>query len=362
VALLELVTVGLTAGAVSNDVGFRPFRPLDAAAYALLAVSAGTMLGPRRWRWAEFLIALAAAVAYASLGYSTKSPYFVGLLAAGFTAVEPARWRRTALLAAVSIVGFVIAGLVSSQPAAFGLLAVAALVIGQVAAELKARDARRAQQLHDEAARLQVAEERLRIARELHDVVSHSIAMISVQAGVAAHVIDENPEQAREALRAIKVASKEAMHDLRGILGVLRQMDEVEPLAPAPGLGQLEGLAEAMTRAGLRVSTAVTGPARPLPPAVDLTGFRVVQESLTNVLRHAHGAGAQVMVSYEPERVLLEIIDDGPPSASAAGTNGHGIQGMRERVAAVGGELEAGPRPLGGFRVRASLPAPLIPE
>jgi signal transduction histidine kinase len=176
--------------------------------------------------------------------------------------------------------------------------------------------------------------------------------------------MDEHPEQARQALLTIKATSKEALRELRGILGLLRQGDEAETRAPAPGLDQLGALVEATSRIGVLTQLSVSGPVRRLPPAVELAAYRIVQESLANVLHHARAASAAVTLSYEDDRLAVEVADDGrgwpangrwPPTGSG---NGLGIVGMRERATAVGGELEVGPRPEGGFRVRARLPAP----
>jgi signal transduction histidine kinase len=211
---------------------------------------------------------------------------------------------------------------------------------------------------NEEQARRAVDAERLRIARELHDVVAHTMATINVQAGVAAHVIDQQPDQAREALGAIKAASGEAMRELRGILNVLRQADERDPTAPAPRLAQLDGLIEGTTRAGLPTTLVLDGEATPLPPTVDLAAYRIVQESLTNALRYAGPTTATVTLSYGGEELVLEIADRGrgPREGDPAQGGGHGIPGMRERAEAAGGTLEAGPRDGGGFRVRARLP------
>jgi signal transduction histidine kinase len=203
--------------------------------------------------------------------------------------------------------------------------------------------------------------ERLRIARELHDVVAYSFATISVQAGVGAHVADARPEKAAEALRIIKAISGDASRELRAILGVLRRVDAADADAPGHGLAEIESLAATTTAAGLTTHVTVSGRAHPLPTALDRAAYRIVQEALTNALRHAGpAAGASVSLVYEPDRVLLEIVDDGPVSTANSDQPmpgfGHGIAGMRERALAVGGEFEAGPQPAGGFRVRATLP------
>lgn len=209
---------------------------------------------------------------------------------------------------------------------------------------------------HD--AEVLVDAERMRIARELHDVVAYSFATISVQAGVGAHVADESPDKAAEALRAIKAISGEASREMRAILGVLRRPGAGD--APLHGLARLDTLAATTTGAGLPTRVVVSGRARSLPPAVDRAAYRIVQEALTNALRHAGPASAAVTVGYEPDRLVILVLDDGRrPERSHREPEvggGHGIDGMRERALALGGDLEAGPQPAGGFRVRASLP------
>jgi signal transduction histidine kinase len=205
-----------------------------------------------------------------------------------------------------------------------------------------------------------VVEERLRIAREVHDVVAHSLATISVQAGAAVHVLDEQPHQAANALEAIKATSKEALSELRVILGTLRTSEDVESRAYAPGLGRLDALVANTTAAGVPTETRVVGRPHPLPAEVDFAAFRIIQESLTNVVRHAGRASAQVTVIYQRDRLVVEVEDDGCGAAHAGAHgsegSGHGIAGMRERAHALGGELEAVPSPDGGFRVHADLP------
>jgi signal transduction histidine kinase len=208
-----------------------------------------------------------------------------------------------------------------------------------------------------EQARRRADDERLRVARELHDVVSHSIAMINFRAGVALHVLERRPEQAREALTAIRQASAGALQELRATLGVLRQPAGGErSQASLPGLAQLEELVAGAAGAGPPVALVVDGEPADLPPAVDLAAYRVVQESLTNVVRHAGAARATVRVAFGPADLVVEVTDDGVGAPADLSSGGHGIAGMRERVAALGGELQAGPGPLGGFRVRARLP------
>jgi signal transduction histidine kinase len=208
----------------------------------------------------------------------------------------------------------------------------------------------------DEQARRWVEAERLRIARELHDVVSYGLATISLQAGVAAHMADSSPEQAVDALHAIRAASREVLDEMRGILGQLRADDAAAE--PARGIGRLSVLAERTSSAGVQTSVNVSGRPRPISIAHDLAVYRIVQEALANVLRHSPRAMAWVSVEYTPRSLIVTIEDNGIGSSDGASTegSGYGITGMRERATALGGTVEAGPRPGGGFRVRASLP------
>lgn len=198
-------------------------------------------------------------------------------------------------------------------------------------------------------------EERLRIARELHDVLAHSISVINVQAGVGLALLDTDPEQARSALTTIKAASKEALGEVRQVLDTLRTPGDA-PRAPAPGLDRLPELVEQAASTGLRVEVETEGERAALPPGTDLAAFRIVQEALTNVVRHSGSRTARVRISYASGSLGLRIDDEGPATGSDAGGSGNGLVGMRERAAALGGTIEAGPRPDGGFRVRADLP------
>ncbi len=206
-----------------------------------------------------------------------------------------------------------------------------------------------------------VVEERLRIARELHDVVAHSIATISVQAGMAAHVFDDQPEQARAAVLEIRRLSKDALKELRATLGVLRMADEQDgALAPAPGLGELCNLIERAKKSGINVDLKTEGETRTLPALVDLTAYRIVQEALTNVVRHAGPTMATVTIRYEPSQLDLRVRDHGRGMSQIPNRSGEGsrlgLVGMHERVTSVGGEFWAGNRREGGFEVRACLP------
>ncbi|MEU4203990.1 sensor histidine kinase [Streptomyces sp. NPDC039022] len=222
--------------------------------------------------------------------------------------------------------------------------------------------AERAERTREEEARRRVAEERMRIARELHDVVAHHIALVNVQAGVASHVMDSRPDQAKQALAHVREASRSALDELRATVGLLRQSDDPRaPTEPAPGLGVLDQLVDGFVRAGLPVTLDVPEPAGPLPAALDLTAYRVVQEALTNVHKHAGtGARATVRIARDTDVLTVTVLDDGgtpgpSPDPQEPG-GGHGLIGMRERVAALRGTAETGPRPTGGFQVHVRLP------
>jgi signal transduction histidine kinase len=217
------------------------------------------------------------------------------------------------------------------------------------------------EQARQELARRAVVEERLRLARELHDVVAHAMSVIAVQSGVGAHVADTQPKEAAKALAAIEATSRAALEELRRLLGVLRQEDEPQgDLAPVPGLADLDSLLAEVAKAGLAVKLQVHGTRPSLPAGVDLSAYRIVQEALTNVVKHAGPARAQVVVGYRDQEVTVEVIDDGRGAVTSVSDGrvgtGHGLIGMRERVAAFSGELEVGPRLGGGFRVAARLP------
>lgn len=199
------------------------------------------------------------------------------------------------------------------------------------------------------------AEERLRIARELHDSLTHSISVVKVQAGVAAHLARKRGEEVPEALQAIQQAAGDAARELRETLGVLRGDNRTPP--DGRGLADLPRLVERARGAGLAAELRVTGPRRPLPPEVDTAAYRIVQEALTNVSRHAGPTTARVQVTYRPEEVTVQVDDDGVGPRSRSAGSGLGIIGMRERATALGGRLVAQGRPGGGFTVRADLPA-----
>ncbi|MEU9119215.1 sensor histidine kinase [Streptomyces sp. NPDC048506] len=238
--------------------------------------------------------------------------------------------------------------------------------------------AERAERTREEEARRRVAEERMRIARELHDVVAHHIALVNVQAGVASHVMDSRPDQAKQALAHVREASRSALDELRATVGLLRQSDDpTAPTEPAPGLGVLDQLVEGFVRTGIPVDLDLPDELRKLPASVDLTAYRVVQEALTNVHKHAgEGARATVRIVQSQTALTVTVLDDGAGRAGvprqkggdrplmeadrsgepAENGGGHGLIGMRERVYALRGTIVTGPRAAGGFQVRVTLP------
>ena len=213
--------------------------------------------------------------------------------------------------------------------------------------------AEEAERTRDEAARRRAMEERLRIARELHDSLTHSISVIQIQAGVAVHLARKRGDDIPPALLAIQEAGTDAARELRATLGVLRSEED----ADGSGLCQLDGLVARARAAGLPVTVTVTGTERPLPPDVDQAAYRIVQEGLTNVSRHAGRACASVHLRYTPDCLTVQVDDDGKGTGTASSGPGLGLVGMRERVSALGGRLQAGPKEGGGFRVCAELPA-----
>jgi signal transduction histidine kinase len=310
-----------------------------------------------------FVFVFAATVLYVALGYP-QGPIYVSLVIAFARAVFAGQrvLTRLSIIAGWALFLWLPPALGTArapQPLAAVALAAWLLVLLVVCEAVRGRrermvEARRRRELQ---ARRRADEERLRIARELHDVLAHSISLINVQSGVALHLLDQHPEQARTALSAINEASAEALREVRSALGVLRGDGEEPPRAPTVGLASLDELLARARTAGVAVSLEVQGERRPLPTSVDLAAFRIVQESLTNVVRHARADAVTVHLDYGSDVLTVQIDDDGEgPVAGDNGNGGSGIPGMRERAAALGGELEAGAGPGGGFRVRATLP------
>jgi signal transduction histidine kinase len=338
-------------------------EPLEALAILLLVAGPVALIGRRRFPVAVYALVFGATLAYALLGYP-RGPIFLSLLVAFFTVVITGHRLAAILGLAAGYFSFLwLPSLLDREPAPSlgAILGLAAwlLVILSAAEFVRGRreHALEIARIREEEARRRASEERLRIARELHDALGHHMSLINVQAGVALHVNEELPEQARSALDAIRQASKEALSELRSVLEILRKGDEQAPRSPTPTLARLDSLVSQAAAAGLTVRTETVGDVRPLPFGVDVAAFRIVQEALTNVARHAGPATATVHIAYGDSDLTVQVDDDGRGSVQhAKGGTGKGLLGMRERVAALSGELEAGPRPGGGFRVRARIP------
>ncbi|MGH2883390.1 MAG: sensor histidine kinase, partial [Solirubrobacteraceae bacterium] len=382
-AVCALVQIAGTAGAAHHAprmhgcwwaAACRPTTELDGVAYALLALGPLALVLRRRYVREVLAFVFAVTTAYVVLGYPL-GPNFLSLGLAIVSALFAG--ERVLAWAAVAAGWLVFLGLPwalghSGRPNVLAALAIAAwLLVALAGAEgVRSRrerfaEVRRARELQ---ARRRADEERLRIAQELHDVLAHNISLINVQSGVALHLMDEKPEQARIALTAINEASADALREVRSVLGVLRGTGEQAPRAPTAGLDRLDDLVTRTTAAGVAVTLEVHGERRPLPASIDLAAFRIVQEALTNIVRHAGADAATVELTYGLGELTVQVDDDGPGPGASGGPRevpavdgeggGNGIPGMRERAVALGGTFDAGPRSGGGFRVRAGIPVP----
>ncbi|MEU1964307.1 sensor histidine kinase [Micromonospora sediminicola] len=350
-----LLAIGLVGTAAAGAVqGVDP----GPAAYPLVVVAAVAVAGRRRRPLTTLAVVTAATTAYLVLGYP-YGPVLLSLFVAVYTVAAHRATRTAAVAGGAALLALLAHALVGAHRAGpLGVMPAAAWVVVPFAVGVTVRLSREAtaRARGDEARRLADAE-RLRVAREVHDVVGHGLAAIHLQAEIALHLLARRPEQAEAALTAISRTSKEALDELRVTLTVVRREESADPRAPAPGLDQLPQLRDRLAGAGVPVTVEVSGTPRPLPVAVDLAAYRVVQEALTNVLRHAGPATAAVRVGYASDEVTVEVTDTGrggttPPERSG----GFGLAGMRERVTALGGTFSAGPAPPGGFRVHARLP------
>ncbi len=330
-------------------------KDLDAFAYALLLAGPALLLVRRRFPVITTALTLVATAVYVVAGYPYGPIFFTPVLMLFWLVVEGK--RVAAWLMAVGMLVFfeVYAWVIGTRTLFHAAAITTFIMLFMVAAELvRILRERRAERVRaeEEEARRQASEERLTMAQELHDVLAHNISLIHVQASTALHLIDDQPEQARTALATIKSASKEVLGEMRSVLSVLR---EGAPRAPTAGLDHLDGLLE---RSGVDVTLKRVG-SRPLPPQVERAAYRIVQESLTNVTRHAPGAKVTVRLEYGEAELSVLVTDTGGTAhapLSEAGS-GNGIPGMRERAAALGGSLVAGPV-AGGFEVLARLPLP----
>jgi signal transduction histidine kinase len=338
----------------------------------LLALQALPLIWRRRTPLLVVAVSMAAGAAHAiATGEAPEGgPGFLAMLVALYSVGAYASTRRAVVGLAVVAIAYVIHELnnpnIETEAQVWSALFAAAITaivfsVGvyvrryRLASELERR-AELLEREREERAHAAVAEERARIARELHDIVSHNVSVMVVQAEAAEEVLEKQPARAGEPLRRIQRTGREALAEMRRMLGVLRD-GEGSALAPQPSLGNLDALVAQMSEAGVPVSLRIEGDARPLPAGIELTAYRVVQEALTNTLRHAGPTQVDVVLRHGDGQIEIEVIDGGRGSASVDGS-GQGLVGMQERVRLYGGSLEAGPRAEGGFRVRATLPAP----
>ena len=356
--------------------GFSPGTPVGiaiivAGGLALLLLQTAPLLWRRSHPSLVLLIVAGAFGAKVLLGFNPGIAG-LGLLVAMYSvAAYEVGARRLVFLVAAGlgfVAGFVVFG-ITGNPRSFAITVpsvffVAAWLVGDYlrtrrayVAQLEER-AGRLERERDQDRQLAADEERTRIARELHDVVAHDVSVIAIQAGAARAVQASRPEAAAQALGLIETTARETLIELNRLLGVLREINGATPdRSPQPGIGQLAGLVEGLRAAGLEVDARVEGEARPLPPALDLSAYRILQEATTNVLKHARARRVEIRVRYTQTMLALDIRDDGAgDGGDPASSSGHGLIGMRERVALFGGELRAGRDPAGGFSVHARLP------
>jgi signal transduction histidine kinase len=379
-----VITVVLVAGSYGEA---HPNQPSDVAVFrshpiphepapALLLVAAACLVlaFKRRYPVTVLLVSTAAVVTYGALGFVNGAVLLAPAIAL-FAVAEAVSWRRAVALAALTLAALMAStGLANpfGSPTGGGFYLIPALIaaalFGGIAISNRRAYVTSIAERAEEEAKRRVDDERLRIARELHDIVAHSMATISVQAGAAEHVLASNPAAAVDALHAIRLASKDGLRELRAILNVLRQADEGDSAQPAPGLAQVDALVAGACQAGLPTTLSQDGAPWPLPAGVDLAAYRIIQESLTNAIRHAGPATATVSLDYGDSALSIEVADTGrgaAPGGSGHGSTsgahglggGHGLIGMHERAASVGGTLHVGPGPSGGYRVVAVLPA-----
>ncbi|GGP81316.1 sensor histidine kinase [Streptosporangium pseudovulgare] len=366
-----------TLAKIAAEGASRPLSDLGHLGYVLLVVSGVAVAVRRRWPVPVFVTAALASLVYYTLDFP-DGPGWLGLFVALYTLAAYGDGRRSLVTAGVGTtvlaIGWLVAAADIEPRAAIGWVffrigaSVMSVALGEsvrsrrvIAADAQER-AELAERTREEETRARVDAERLRIAREVHDTVAHAIAIINVQSGVTAHVLDKKPEVAREALRAIEQTSSRALQEMRAILGVLRD-DDNERL-PYPGLGQIEELTAKAREAGLDIELEETSPAAPLPNAVGSVAYRILQESITNVIRHVGPTRVRVAMNPGIETLEIRVTDEGrraapgdvPADPHLPAKLGRGILGMRERCQLLGGELDARPLPGGGFEVKARLP------
>jgi signal transduction histidine kinase len=366
-----IVALALCAGAqyeVWTGSNFRPWRGLDAVAFALVTLP----LAWRRRAPVAVLVFMAAVLVYGTLVVTEpdQAPVetFLAFILAFYSVGANVPERRSVIAAAGSLTALAAATEARSlfhphtntRPGAWLVLGIAWLVGRDLRRRRRQAEGLRtraalAEREREERARLAVSEERARIARELHDVVAHSVSVMVVQAQAGPRLVGD-PEQTTAAFRSIEGSGREALVELRRLLGILRTPDEQAAVGPQPGLGSLGLLVDQVREAGLPVAVHVEGEEVTLPRGIDLSAYRIVQEALTNALKHAGTARAEIVLRYGPSALELEVADDGRGAHAGVNGSGQGLIGMRERAALYGGTLRAGTRPGGGYEVRARLP------
>ncbi|GAA1037109.1 histidine kinase [Virgisporangium ochraceum] len=381
-ALLALVVAAMQVqGTLAKpaEEGSRPLTDLGHLGYVLLVVSGLALVARRRWPVAVFVTTAACSLAYYVVGFS-DGPGWIALFVSLYTVTAYGDGRRSVRIAGAGITVLTLGWLVALADTGPGptlgwvffriSASVMAAALGEsarsrrVAAVDALERARQAERTREDEARLRVDAERRRIAREVHDTVAHAIAIINVHAGVTAYLLDKRPEGAREALVTIEETSAQALHEMRAVLGVLRDSDDGR--VPHPGLDQVDALTAMAREAGLDVTVDATPSTAPVPSAVDHTAYRIVQESITNVIRHVGPTRVTIALDHGSDALEIRVTDEGcraagddDPQVRPPSVDGRGITGMRERCALLGGELTAGQRPSGGFQVTARLP--LVP-
>jgi signal transduction histidine kinase len=352
----------------------------DKTATVLMGVACLVLLKHRTHPRTAVVVAGVSTVAAVALGYLVTPLLLAPVMAALYWLAALTDRRSTRVYGLTTLVALTLAAVFSPSmnhislllrtigPVFWLMLPLAAGKMTQLRrAYLQSVQARaeRAERTREEEARLRVTEERMRIARELHDVVAHHMALANAQAGTAAHLALTSPEQTKKILTDLTGTTSSALRELKATLGLLRDNDDTPgspALDPSPGLARLPELVAACESAGLEVTTATVGEPQPLSPGVDLTAFRIVQEALTNVTKHAAAEAAHVRLEYTHSRLLITVVNDGPSKPEAVQGRGFGIMGMRERAQSIGGELRAGPRPQGGFEVATALPLQPSPD
>ena len=355
IAIVVLGTVEIWAAGVPDGSRARLTAGLLASALPLLA--------RRRYPFGTLLVILAALPLAGDL-YDETTAIFAAMVTAVYSVAAYADTRRAVAGLVLVLLAFGAGMAADGKPEDIFFVGV---ICGPIwaggrlvrankrTADAMADRAMLAEREREERARAAVAEERSRIARELHDVVAHSISVMVVQAGAERRALGDDRGDTREVLETIEQTGRQTLAEMRRLLGMLRRSDDELELAPQPSMEQVGALIEQVREAGLPVTLNVEGDAQPLPPAVDLSAYRIVQEALTNALKHAGPASARVTVRYGSDEVELDIVDDGAGALNGDG-GGHGLIGMRERVSMFGGALDAGERSEGGYAVRARLP------